>query len=250
LTNVRLNQGVSGAGLTQVSIAGGWRLNMYRDILILESTATRPTNEDINIYGTVGSSTATTGGTVPAATYYFEISAVTEEGEQLASTEITQVTTGATSTLTLTWGEVTNAYRYKIYSSNASGGDKNLVRVVAADEFNGIGTITGRTTSYTFLTDPLIRDTTVPDSMQNDKQFKKGTGKEVPENVFLWSLDPIQGLGKLPYTNSAGSRFEGLVTVEELARTDDNIPMLIKSYTALTPAFERSSVLYRGLRTG
>jgi hypothetical protein len=247
LTNVRLNQGVIG-GLTQVDIGGGWRLNAYRNIPIVESTAVAPTNAGTNIYGTVGSSTATTGGTVAADTYYLQIAAVTEEGEQLASSEITQITTGATSTLTVTWGDVSNAYRYKIYSSDASGGDKTLVRVVAADTYNASGTITGRATSYIFTTNPLVKDTTVPASMSSDVQFEQGTGQAVPEYVFLWDLDAIQGLGKFVYTNRGGAKFNGLVTIEQLARTDDNIPMLVKTYAALTPSFERTSVLYRGLR--
>jgi len=248
LTNVRLNQGLVQGGLTQVEIGGGWRLNAYRDIPIIESTGTAPTNSGVNIYGVVGTSTAATGGTVAADDYFLQISAVTEEGEQLASAEVNQTTTGATSTLTLTWEDVPNAYRYKIYTADATGGDKTLVRVIPADVYDGVGTITGRNTSYTFTTDPFTRDASVPDSMQNDNQFDKETGKQVPEYVFLWDLDPIQGLGKVPYTNTGGARFDGLVTVEQLARTDDNIPLLVKTYEALTPSFERTSVVYRGLR--
>jgi len=252
LDNVRLNQGLLQGGLTQVNINGGWRLNAYRDIPIIESTGTRPTNEDTALttyYGTLGSSTAATGGTVAADTYYIQIAAVTEEGEQLASAEITQVTTGTTSTLTITWEFVANAYRYKIYSSGTTSVDKTLVRVVAADEYNAVGTITGKTESYTFLTNPLAADTSVPTSMQSDVQLEKETAHDVPEQVFLWDLDPIQGLGKVPFTNSGGSRFSGIVTIEQLARTDDNIPMLIKSYLALTPSFERTSIYKRGVRT-
>lgn len=247
LTNVRLNQGLVN-GLSQVEINGGWRLNAYRDIPILESTSTAPTNSGTNIYGTLGSSTATTGGTVAADTYYLEIAAVTEEGEQLSSAEITQVTTGTTSTLTITWTDVPNAYRYKIYTSDATGGDKTLVRVISADTYSGVGTITGRASSYTFTTDPLTKDSSVPTSMASDTQLKQESGKAVPEYVFLWDIDPIQGLGKLPYTNTGGARFNGLVTVEQLARTDDNIPLLVKTYAALTNAFEKTSVIYRGLR--
>ena len=42
LTNVRLNQGLTGGGLTQVEIGGGWRLNAYRDIPIIETTSLKP----------------------------------------------------------------------------------------------------------------------------------------------------------------------------------------------------------------
>lgn len=253
LTNVRLNQGILGNGLTQVDIGGGWRLNAYRDIPIIETTATRPTNQataKTTYYGTLGSSTLTTGGTVPAATYYIQIAAVTEEGEQLASAEITQTTTGATSTLTITWEAVLNAYRYKIYTSGTTSVDKTLVRVIAADEYDSVGTIIGKIESYTFTTNPLAADTSVPTAMQSDKQLElESAANDVPEQIFLWDLDPIQGLGKVPYTNSGGSRFNGVVTIKQLAETDDNIPLLIKSYLALTPSFERTSVYARGIRT-
>lgn len=246
LTNVRLNQGLTAGGLTQVDLAGGWRLNAYRDIPIVESTSVRPKTIS---YGTVGSSTATTGGTITAGTYYFNIAAVTDEGEQLASAEVSQVTTGTTSTITLTWTEVENAYRYKIYAGTTTGVAKTLKRVIPADTYDAVGTITGRTASYTFTSDPNTKDSTVPDAQQNDIQLEQ-TGDFPPEYVFLWDLDPIQGLGKLPYTNTGGARFNGLITVEQLARTDDNIPLLIKTYAALPDAFERTSFVARGLKAG
>jgi hypothetical protein len=45
LENVRLIQGLNGAGLSQIEIAGGWRLNAYRNIPIIESTYTRPVEQ-------------------------------------------------------------------------------------------------------------------------------------------------------------------------------------------------------------
>jgi hypothetical protein len=68
------------------------------------------------------------------------------------------------------------------------------------------------------------------------------------EQIFLWDLDEFQGLGRLPYTNEGGSRFNGLVTIEDLAKTDDFLPFLIKSYCAVAPSFEATSSVYRGLK--
>jgi hypothetical protein len=75
------------------------------------------------------------------------------------------------------------------------------------------------------------------------------TGGVTPESVLLWDLDKYQGLGKVPYTNTGGDRFNGLVTMQPLAITDDNIPFLIRTYCVLCPSFEGTSVLARGLRT-
>jgi hypothetical protein len=74
-------------------------------------------------------STATTGGTLPAGTHYYRVSALDGHGgETLASAETSQVTTGATSTVTVNWGAVTGATGYKIYG-RTSGGQQLLATV-------------------------------------------------------------------------------------------------------------------------
>jgi hypothetical protein len=79
---------------------------------------------------TPGSSTSTTGGTLPAATYTYAVTALTEGGETLPSTVKTQVTTGATSTVDVTWSTVTNATGYRIYGR--TGGRLVLLATVGA----------------------------------------------------------------------------------------------------------------------
>lgn len=65
--------------------------------------------------------TATTGGTIPAATYFIKVTATNANGETLPSNEQSQVTTGTTSTLTVNWGAVTGATGYNIYIGTAAG---------------------------------------------------------------------------------------------------------------------------------
>jgi len=67
------------------------------------------------------SSTATTGGTIAAGTYYAKIVAINANGFSLGSNEISQVTTGATSTITWNWGAVTGATGYRVYVGTATG---------------------------------------------------------------------------------------------------------------------------------
>ena len=67
------------------------------------------------------SSTAATGGTIPAATYYTVITAILPSGESSASNERSILTTGATSTLTAAWTAVPNATGYNIYIGTAAG---------------------------------------------------------------------------------------------------------------------------------
>jgi hypothetical protein len=62
-------------------------------------------------------------------------------------------------------------------------------------------------------------------------------------------LDKYQGLGKVVYTNMGGDKFQGLVTLEPLAKDDDNIPFMLRSYMASIPSYEGTSALSKGWRT-
>lgn len=66
--------------------------------------------------------TAGTGGTIAAGTYKYVVTAINANGESIASNEQTIVTTGATSTVTVTWVAVTGATGYKLYKTAAGGG--------------------------------------------------------------------------------------------------------------------------------
>jgi hypothetical protein len=260
LTNVRLNQD-HGPGLGTVEIEGGWRLASYRDIPILPVSGMSPKAK----MGTVTASTATSGGTIADGTYWFNVAYVDYNGESEASTEISQICTGGAGnvhTLTLAWSAVTGALYYKVYVSTTTGTE--LLKVVLpAVTYDSAGTIAANVTGCVFTTTPSTANPTltlsatsglttgptasVPTSMQLDVPLIS-TGGIRPESVILWDLDKYQGLGKVPYTNSAGDRFNGLVTMVPLAVTDDNIPFLIRSYLALCPSFEASSVMVRNLR--
>lgn len=259
LTNVRLNQGLSGGGLSTVEIPGGWRLQAYRDVPIITTTQTRNDNQ----MGTVTPSTATSGGSVAAATYYFQVAYIDINGESIASDEVSQTTTGSASTVTLTFDDVSTARLYKVFCSTTSGAE-TLVSVIPANTYDSVGTPTARTTTVTYSTTPTsINPTvsapstlvsTIPSSaapvtsaMSSDTPIVQ-TGGITPERIILWDLDKIQGLGKFAYTNSAGSRFGGLVTMEPLAKTDDNNPFLIKTYGTLIDSWEATSYLAMNVR--
>ena len=66
------------------------------------------------------SSTATTGGTLPAGTYRAKITALNARGETVGSTEQSQTTTGAASTVTFNWGTVSGATGYRVYVTNGA----------------------------------------------------------------------------------------------------------------------------------
>lgn len=266
LTNVRLNQGLTG-NFSQVDVPGGWRLNAYRDVPIIVSGAMRPKAA----MTTVTLSHADAGGTIlDNATYFWVVSAITRDGETLGSVEVTESVgaggAGNVHTATLTWAANVNAYRYKIYVSTTTGTEV-LKHVIPGFTYDANGTIAasttttvagikswtsdtnGNVTSVTFLAPPTTAGAEVATANQADVPLTGTIGSSVPEVVFLWDLDEFQGMGRLPYTNQGGSQFNGLVTIEDLARTDDFLPFLIKSYCALADSFEATCSINRGLRT-
>ena len=108
----------------QVEIAAGLLVPTYRGIPLVKTSFLSTRSYQM---GTVTSATATTGGTLAATTYYYKVGAViARQGEILASAEVSQATTGSTSTVTLSFSTPTGwdslqPILYKVYRSTATG---------------------------------------------------------------------------------------------------------------------------------
>lgn len=260
LSNVRLNQGLQGSGLTQVDIGGGWRLNAYRDIPIIETTSMSPV-EAMTATVTCAASTAPTDGAMSNGTYYVAVAPVTYDGEQAPCAIQTVVLNAGTSVqgikidlsaphyTVLNGVNTASAMSYRIYAGTVNAyASLTLKKEVSAFTYGSDGTPNGDngiTASIYLLS--MTHDASVTTAKASDIPLVASSGI-YPENIFLWDLDPIQGLGKLPFTNQAGDRFEGLVVTKPLAETDDFIQFLIKSYAALCPSYEATSVWLRNVR--
>lgn len=66
-------------------------------------------------------STSASGGTIAAGTYRYVLTAINANGETTISNEQTIVTTGATSTVTVSWTAVPGATGYRLYKTAAGG---------------------------------------------------------------------------------------------------------------------------------
>lgn len=116
---------------------------------------------------------ATTGGTLAAGTYFYKVTALNSNGETLPSSEVSVITTGTTSSVSLTWGAVTGATSYRIYRGTATNAQNvyytsttasyvdinaastagtvptvnsaNVIRVNSAGEITAMGTVTAPT---------------------------------------------------------------------------------------------------------
>ena len=124
-----------------VSLGAGLNIPSYRGIPLVKSSFLSPRT---NQMGAVTTGTSTTGGTLAAATYYYQVSAVIARfGEIQASAEVSQTTTGSTSTVTLTVAAPSNMpdaaspILYKVYRGTSTGAE-TLIGVV--DAFDTTGT--------------------------------------------------------------------------------------------------------------
>lgn len=108
----------------QVEIAAGLIVPTYRDIPLVKTSFLSGRGLAM---GTVTTATATTGGTLAAATYYYRVTAVmARQGEVAAAAEVSQATTGTTSTVTLSFAtpsgfEGAQPTLYKVYRSTGTG---------------------------------------------------------------------------------------------------------------------------------
>lgn len=85
--------------------------------------------------------TSATGGTLPAATYYYKLTATTASGESLPSAERSVATTGDASTVTLTWAAVNGTTGYKVYRSTSSGTQTLLAALGDVTGFTDTGSL-------------------------------------------------------------------------------------------------------------
>lgn len=244
LANVRLNQGLVG-NMSQVDINGGWRLNAYRDIPILESTYMGGIGAD-----TMGSVTPTAGGTgtgtLSDGTYHFIVTKYTVNGESIPTSDISITLSGGGSTqkILLSFTADPNAYKYRIYYSTSSSGH-TLIDERCGFTYDADGTITGVIDSMTVLS--VAASANITTAMQADKPPTVVSSVN-PEPIYLIDFDKFQGMGKFAYTHSQGNRVDGLVSIKPLAETDDFLPFLVKTYGAIVDAFEATSCVYRNVR--
>ena len=257
-TTVRKTEDIKGGAFGIVEVAGGWRLPTYRGIPIVETTATRPIEQMRPTVTLAGESSGV--GSLSNGNYYVMVAPITYEGEQLASTEqlVTLSAGNGTQRIKITLSDIhrdalsnINCYGYKIYCSTTTG-TETLKSIKTAYTFGADGTpsatvFNGVAGQDFYIASMTAETTTVTTAMSADVPLV-ATGSVNPESIYLWDLDPIQGLGKFPYASTGGSSFGGLVTVQELYQIDDYLHFLIKTYGALAPAYEATSCWARGYR--
>ncbi len=111
--------------------------------------------------------TPASGGSLAVDTYYYVVTAVSEKGETVQSSEVNGTTDGTNKTIGLTWATVAGARAYKVYRSTTSGSYTTpcLVAQVTVLLYNDAGTVSpllaGAPTSDAFLPNAAVITTLI-----------------------------------------------------------------------------------------
>ncbi|RCH70444.1 hypothetical protein DT019_02865 [Streptomyces sp. SDr-06] len=175
------------------ALGGGLNVPTYRDIPIIRSSFLSPRT---NTMSTVATATATTGGSLAAATYYYKVSAVVARfGEIGASTEVSQVTTGTTSTVTLSFSTPTglpdgaSPILYKVYRSTSTG-TESLLGTVDAFDTTGTAVTSIIDIGSNLLTNSSGNTGATGYQGTNTGALPRSSGNAAQEDIYLVPRDP------------------------------------------------------------
>lgn len=114
-------------------------------------------------------SAATTGGSLPIGTFFYEVTAENDNGETVGSNEQSIGTTTATSAVTISWQPVTGAKKYRIYRGNAAGAENIYYEVDASNtrfvDLGNVGSSGTVPTTNTAKVTPAPITQTIADSI-------------------------------------------------------------------------------------
>ena len=190
--------------------------------------------------------TATTGGTLAAATYFYKITAINAIGETVGSNEVSQATTGTTSTVGLSWAAITGATGYRIYRATTTGGQSTSPALVAE-----VGAVTSYTDTGTAVSAGAVPATNTTSTTTNANTVTwdattGATGYKVYGRTESGEL-LIATVGEVTtYTDTGSVTPAGALPTANTTATDTNTVGL--SWGAVTGA--TGYKIYRATTTG
>jgi hypothetical protein len=220
--------------MDKIEVAAGLNVISYRDIPIIKSSFLSARSFSM---GTVTTATSTSSGSLAAATYYYKVvPVIARQGEVLPSAEVSQTTTGSTSTVTLSFSTPTGLdgaqpNLYKVYRGTSTGAESLLGYV---DATVGIGTDGVTPILTTSILDDGVTLTpkngsTVPAQVPaayvgtNAAMLPQASGSE---NVYLMARDP--NFVVRPYVRELEP-----LDVYPTTASPDSLPFAIASDTCL-----------------
>lgn len=233
----------------KVEVAAGLIVDTYRNIPMIETAFLSSRSYTM---GSVTTATATTGGSLAAATYYYRVAPViARQGEILASAEVSQTTTGATSTVTLSFStpaglDSLSPQLFKVYRSTATGAETLLGYVDATVGLQADGVTQILTTSIVDTGTALVpqNGATVPGTLPT-AYYGTNTAMKPPaagqENIYLISRNKNNVVR--PYVREAVP-----LDVYPTTSSPDSLPYALVGDTAL--AVRASRFVTRACRVG
>lgn len=215
----------------ETNLGGGLNVPTYRGIPMVKSSFLSPRTYQM---GAATTATATTGGTLAAGAWTYQVSAVVARfGEIAASAEVAQTTTGATSTVTLSFSTPTGMpdaaapILYKIYRTavNGASNSETLVGVVDAFDTTGAAVTSVIDTGSNLLTNSS-GNTGPAAYVGTNSGAKPRSATSAYEDIYLLSMDP--NFVVRPYTRN--------MTILPLAPTvtaPDTLPFAVLTDTTL-----------------
>ena len=184
--------------LPTAEIGAGLIVMAYRDIPIVKSSWL---NAKDGAMSTISASTATTGGTIAAGTRWYRVTAIMpRSGQSAVSNEVSQVTTGSTSTVTLSFTPpTTNAgapvLAYQVWEGATTGSETLLGIVDGTVGLQGDNVTPIPTTSIVDTGTALVPQNGATVPAQSPATYQGGgTGLPVPssggQSIYLMSRDP------------------------------------------------------------
>ena len=141
------------------------------------------------------------GGTIQPGTYYYDVTAVTSNGEFTGTPTSTQVASGSTNTLTLNWSAYTDpsgaaATGYRIYGRDNGS--------TTAEGLRLLGTVGAGTTSYTDNGPPTT-------TLTSNVTLPAGAIPVADTSAFTWSPNTISfsSAGTVTCTSKTATSFTG-----------------------------------------
>lgn len=210
-------------------VGAGLNVPTYRNVPIVKSSFLSPRTTQM---GAVSTATSTTLGTLAAGTWKYQVSAVIARfGETQASAEVTQVTTGATSTVTLTVAAPANMpdggtpILYKVYRTLVGGASNSetLIGTVDAFDTTGVATTSIVDTGSNLLTNAV--GTTGPAAYQG-ANLGAAPRNGQQEDIYLVPLDP--NFMVRPYTRDIQ-----VIPLAPTVTAPDTLPFALVSDTVL-----------------
>jgi len=190
------------------------------------SLAIRIRSDNIDPPTGLGASSATTGGAMSNGSYDYRVSAISKNGETLATSPATIVIGGITTTarVTLTWNLVEGAIGYNVYG-RASGTPQFIAQVGAAtNTYTDLGAVTPDPTKL-----PILSPTGLPAaaSIFDVEVYDLNTNTSVPVETWSVSLtDQTDGTGQQLEVEQRINAFSDYVHVESYASQLSVIPVV------------------------